>query len=235
MNVGQIAHMLSASLALDTTPVALTRTNEVPAGVPLFGETVPSACSFWRRAEREVFYASADQHMHCPIGAMVMGFDLSDSAKAEIGSLVGLMVQEGYLDKDEPARIPSLSPPRRGVVYGPLAQFPIDPEFILMWLKPSQAMLVAEATGASHWKSAPNGGAVLGRPACGAIPLAGQRGTAAVSFGCAGMRTFTEVAEDRLLGVLPAGTAMTFVTALGNTAQVNRIMAGFYAARKNPS
>ena len=33
----------------------------------------PAACSFWRKAEAGVFYASAAQHLNCPIGAMTMG------------------------------------------------------------------------------------------------------------------------------------------------------------------
>ena len=231
MNVRAIAADLTASLGLDTAPIALALADAAPGGVPTFDGTVPSACTFWRRAESAVFYATAAQHFRCPIGAMVMGFELPAEVKGELMSLVGVMVEGGYIQEGEAARIPTLPRKSKGAVYGPLGEFPIEPDAILLWLTPRQAMLLAEATGASQWtRSSP--AAVLGRPACAAIPTAASRGAMTTSLGCIGMRTYTEIADDRMLAVVPASGVRSLQAALAGTLEANRAMAAFYETRK---
>jgi len=231
MQVRQVAETLTHALGLGTTPIGLARADAPPAGVPVFPDAVPSACTLWRRAEREVFYASADRHFNCPVGAMVMGFDLTADLKQQLMGLVGMMVSEGYLGKEEAAHIPALPTARAGAVYGPLAAFPIEPDFVLMWLGPSQAMIAAEATGSCHWTLAQPPG-VLGRPACAALPVSRARGGLALSLGCTGMRTFTEVAGDQMLAVVPASNLEAFERALDAAVTANRSMAAFYERRK---
>ena len=231
MNVRAIAHDLTASLGLETAPIALAQADVAPAGVPAFEGTVPSACTFWRRAETAVFYAPADRHFRCPIGAMVMGFDLPADVKGELMSLVGAMVKDGYIGEEEAARIPALARASKGAVYGPLAEFPIEPDFILLWLTPRQAMIMSEASGASHWTTF-NPPGVLGRPACAAIPMSAARGSAAVSLGCAGMRTYTEIADDRMLAVVPASGVRSLTAAFATTLTANRAMTAFYERKK---
>jgi uncharacterized protein (DUF169 family) len=116
-------------------------------------------------------------------------------------------------------------------VYGPLERFPIDPAFVVMWLTPRQGMLLAEASGTTYWThGGPSG--MLGRPACAALPTAAARGAATVSFGCIGMRTFTEIADDRLLAVIPGREAPVVATALAATLEANRTMQAFYESRR---
>jgi len=231
MNVRTMAHDFTTSLELDTPPIALAPCDRAPAGVTPFEGSVPSACTFWRRAETAVFYATAAQHFGCPIGALVMGFALPAPVEGELKRLVGLMVEGGYLKEREPARIPALPVKSAGVVYGPLAQFPIDPAFVVLWLTPRQGMLLAEASGTTYWTHGSDAG-LLGRPACAALPVAATRSAATVSFGCTGMRTFTEVADDRLLAVIPGREAPAVATALTGTLEANRMMQAFYESRK---
>lgn len=231
MDVRDIAATLTATLGLDTKPVALALADAPPAGVRTFEGTVPSACSFWRRAESAVFYATAAQHFRCPVGAMVMGFEMPDDVKAELMGLVGVMVEGGYLGADEPPRIPTLTRKSAGVVYGPLQDFPIDPDAIVLWLTPRQTMLMAEAGGTAHWTNS-TPAATLGRPACAAIPTALSRGATAASLGCVGMRTYTEIADDHMLAVVPASAAPQLATALSDIIVANRAMAEFHEARK---
>ena len=149
----------------------------------------------------------------------------------ELKRLVGLMVEGDYIEDTEPARIPALPTKSAGAVYGPLERFPIDPAFIVMWLTPRQAMLLAEASGTTYWThSGPSG--MLGRPACAALPTAATRAAATVSLGCIGMRTFTEVADDQLLAVIPGREAPAVATALVATLEANRAMQAFYESRK---
>jgi uncharacterized protein (DUF169 family) len=64
------AQRLTAALALDLPPIALTFTDTPPDGVAGPDHASPSACGFWRMAEHGVFYAPAAAHDNCPIGAM---------------------------------------------------------------------------------------------------------------------------------------------------------------------
>jgi uncharacterized protein (DUF169 family) len=231
MHLRDMATTLTATLGLDTQPIALALANAPPAGVRTFEGTVPSACTFWRRAESAVFYATAAQHFRCPIGAMVMGFELPDDVRAELIGLVGVMVEGGYLHADEPSRIPTLPRRSAGVVYGPLQDFPIEPDAILLWLTPRQAMLLSEAGGGCNWTGS-TPAATLGRPACAAIPTAVSRGAMTPSLGCIGMRTYTEIADDHMLAIVPARAVPQLAATLDAIVAANRAMAEFHEARK---
>ena len=231
MLVRDMAAKLTTTLGLATPPVALALADAPPAGVRTFEGSVPSACTFWRRAESAVFYATAAQHFRCPVGTMVMGFEMPDDVKQELMGLVGVMVEGGYLGADEAPRIPTLPRKSAGVVYGPLRDFPIEPDAIVMWLTPRQAMLMSEAGGACQWTGS-TPAATLGRPACAAIPTAVARGALTASLGCIGMRTYTEVADDQMLAVVPAAAVSQLETALNGIVAANRAMAEFHEARK---
>jgi uncharacterized protein (DUF169 family) len=230
MHPQEMATTLTATLGLETKPIALALADAPPAGVPTFEGIVPSACTFWRRAESAVFYATAAQHFRCPVGAMVMGFEMPGAVKAELLSLVGVMVDKGYLSAEEAPHIPTLPRTSAGVVYGPLRDFPIEPDAIVLWLTPRQAMLMHEASGACEWGATP--AAALGRPACAAIPTALSRGAMTVSLGCVGMRTYTEIADDHLLAVVPAEAVPQLAARLAGIVAANGVLAEFHEARK---
>ena len=226
------AAILTESLDLDLPPIAVAPADkEAGRAIADSASSVPSACSFWRNAEEGVFYAPAEAHFNCPVGAMVMGFDLPKAVSDELMQLVGTMGKCGYISADEPSRIPTNKTKSDGVIYGPLSQFPVEPYAILCWLTPFQAMIWNEATGGAVWKGE-SPGAAFGRPACAALPASVDSGRPAVSFGCMGMRTFTEIAGDRLLAVIPGSKLSEFAAALRAMRQTNDMMASFYASRK---
>jgi uncharacterized protein (DUF169 family) len=230
MSLGDKAEKISSALALSTPPVALAFVTEPPDGVPMTDRVVPSSCAFWRQAEQGVFYASAEQHFNCPVGAMVMGFELPASLQEQLGGLVGKMGECGYLSPDEAASIPSVGRGSAGIVYGPLAAFPMNPDVVLVWLTPVQAMLLSEAAGGASWSTPP--ATVTGRPACAALPLAMANDSTSLSLGCMGMRTFTEVADDRLLAAIPASRVDELVGRLEGTMAANEQMRSFYQEHK---
>ncbi len=136
MDYGTLARLLQQSLDLQYPPVAMTRTEARPDTVDASTEAVPSACTFWRRAETSVFYAGADAHMGCPIGAMVMGFELSEAKNGELMDLVGGMCEINCLKPEEVELIPKFDSTRTGAVYEPLADFPFEPDVVLVWTTP---------------------------------------------------------------------------------------------------
>lgn len=224
------AEQISSALALDTPPVALAFVTGPPDGVPATERVVPSSCSFWRQAEQGVFYASAEQHFNCPVGAMVMGFELPAALQEQLGGLVGKMCECGYLSPEEAASIPSVGRGSAGIVYGPLAAFPMEPDVVLVWLTPTQAMLFSEAAGGASWSTPPP--TATGRPACAVLPLAMVNSSTSLSLGCMGMRTFTDVAEDRLLAAIPASKLDELVDSLQRTMAANEQMRAFYQEHK---
>jgi uncharacterized protein (DUF169 family) len=169
--------------------------------------------------------------MNCPIGAMTMGFELSASVQAELMGLVSKMCELGYISPQEPEKIPTNGRKPMGIIYGPLRSFPVEPDVVLIWLTPRQAMLYNEAIGDSQWTTlSPT--TVRGRPACAALPQTLRSSQATLSLGCMGMRTFTEVHDDRLLAVLPGSRAGDLAKALGSIMKSNDAMASFYREHK---
>jgi uncharacterized protein (DUF169 family) len=224
------AERLTALLSLRNPPIALTFVDKPPEGITEASKTVPSACTFWRQAEQGTFYAPAAQHFSCPVGAMVMGFELPSAVSEQLGGLVQSMCDARYLSMDEAAKIPTVTRNSTGIVYGPLHEFPLDPDLVVIWVNVAQAMLYSEAAGRASWTSALMD--VSGRPGCAALPLALQNNQPGLSLGCAGMRTFTEIGDDMNLAAIPAGAVMGFVDALARTVESNNRMRAFYSAQK---
>ncbi len=136
-----MAAALTERLGLVRPPVGLAFVAEPPAGIARLDEAVPSACALWTRAERGSFFASAEQHLNCPIGAMTMGLEMPDETQQTLMGLVETMCAERYISPDEPPALPSVPGAKAGIVYGPLAELPIHPDVLLVWLTPTQAML----------------------------------------------------------------------------------------------
>jgi uncharacterized protein (DUF169 family) len=218
-------------LGLDITPIALAFADAAPSGVPTSDQVVPSACAFWRAAERAVFFAPAAEHYNCPVGSMVMGFDLPKEVSEQLMATVGKMTACGYIDPAEPAKIPVNKKGAKGIVYGPLERFPVAADAVLLWLTPLQAMLWSEAAGGMEWGGkAPT--TVFGRPGCAAIPTALSDRRPSLSFGCIGMRTFTGIPSDRMLAVISGGDLAAFVDALHRVKGANDTMQAAYEGHK---
>ncbi|AKH83953.1 hypothetical protein AA958_19140 [Streptomyces sp. CNQ-509] len=224
------AQRLTSALALDPAPVALTFTDAPPEGVAGPAHAVTSACAFWRMAEQGVFYAPAEAHDNCPIGAMVMGFPLTEPLKAQLGELVTSMCDCTYLSPEEGDKIPGIEASAAGILYGPLADLPTAPQVVLFWLTPRQAMLYNEAAGTANWAN--TNILSTGRPACAALPSAISSGSPTISWGCIGMRTFTDIPDDRLLAAVPGARLDAFLDDLERTVAANQTMKTFYEGKK---
>ena len=122
-------------------------------------------------------------------------------------------------------------PSAAGILYGPLASLPATPPtVVLFWLTPRQAMLYNEAAGTASWTQDPI--VSTGRPACAALPSALSSGTPTLSWGCTGMRTFTEIPDDRLLAAVPGDQVESFMEALERIVVSNKTIRTFYEGKK---
>jgi uncharacterized protein (DUF169 family) len=224
------AERLTELLSLRHPPVALALVDTKPEGIDQAAKAVPSACAFWRQAEQGTFFAAAEQHFNCPVGSMVMGFELPAEVSERLGGLVQSMCDASYLTMEEAARIPSTGKRSAGIVYGPLRDFPMDPDVVLLWVNLAQAMIYTEAAGRAAWTASPMD--VTGRPGCAALPLAMRGNEPGMTLGCAGMRTFTEIGDDLTLAAIPGGVLEEFVEKLAGTVESNAAMRSYYAAQK---
>lgn len=227
MDLAKISARLVESLGLERPPVALKFGTERPPGADLPAAAVRSPCSFWRQAEGKVFYALAQDHFNCPVGSMVMGFELPAEVSGQLGDLVKFMCGECYLGEEEAAMIPRVRRTGPGILYGDMRLFPAEPDVVLMWLIPYQAMIFNEAAGSANWAAELM--QVSGRPGCAAIPraLAGRK--PGLSLGCAGMRTFSGIGDDEVLAVVPAEHLESLADAIERTVSVNEEVMAYYA------
>lgn len=226
MNPAALARTLQADLGLLNPPVALTFMDQPPQGAAAPPTAVPSACSFWRDAERGTFYAAARDHYECPVGSMVMGFELPEDIQQRLGEVVGGMCERQYLAPGEPPAIPVVKTAHAGILYGPLAETEGVPDVALLWVTPRQAMLCNEAIGTADWTA--GFPVTTGRPGCAALPVAMAEGAPSLSFGCAGMRTFTGIGDDRMLVAIPGSELEAFAAAIGQATAVNAQMTDYY-------
>ena len=173
-----------------------------------------------------MFYAAAEDHFNCPVGAMVMGLELPSEVNQKLSEMVNLMCGECYLSEDEAANIPTVRKKGDGILYGQLDIFPAEPDVILMWLIPHQAMIYNEALGNANWAGELM--PVSGRPGCAALPRAMERHKAGLSLGCAGMRMFTNISDDELLAVVPGDQAEGLVEALERTVNANETVLAYW-------
>ena len=225
------ARVLVDELKLERAPVALAFADGPPDGVPVTTATEPSACTFWRQAEHGLFYAAADRHQECGVGAMTMGFEVPEERMPAAMELIGTMVNMGYLDIAETAHLPMVQKPHQGIVYGPLASFPLEPDLALAIVTPAQGMILAEASDAVTLREQP-GLPTMGRPACAAVAWSANRETVAMSLGCIGARTYVEVPDDRAVLVIPGAALDGIAERLGKLAQANRDLAAFHEKKK---
>jgi len=222
-------HRLKKLLQLAYDPVGVSGASDsapVTAGLA----PAPSACSFWRRAETARFTADARSHANCKVGAHVMGFSLAGEDMQALGELVQTMTGVSYIMPEEVPALPRL-PEHKSWHYTPLAAAPASPELVLMWVDGRQVMLIQEAMGSAHWKSG-KGLRTTGRPACGALALAYQHAEAVLSFGCAGMRTFTAIPDHYMLLVVPGEAVEGLCRGLEQTARSNAAVQCLYDKQK---
>jgi uncharacterized protein (DUF169 family) len=225
------ARVLVDELKLERTPVALAFVDGPPVGVLVTRATEPAACTFWRQAEHGLFYAAEDRHQECGVGAMTMGFEVPQDRMPAAMELIGTMVDMGYLDMAETAYLPMVTKPHQGILYGPLAVFPVEPDVALAIVTPAQGMILAEASESVTLREQP-GLPTMGRPACGAVAWSANQSTVTMSLGCIGARTYVEVPDDRAIVVIPGQALDGVARKLGSLARANRDLAEFHQKKK---
>ncbi|MDQ2904048.1 MAG: DUF169 domain-containing protein [Chloroflexota bacterium] len=217
-------------LQLQHVPVGLAFVEQAPESVTRTTRHVPSACTFWRLAEQDVFYALGEDHQECPIGMMTMGFQMPEREQQRAQALVETMANVQYFSPAEVSALPTVQKPHQAIVYGRMDRFPVAPDVILCRLDTQQAMLVAEALGQVNWLQ--GGQSAFGRPTCGVIPRTLQTGETSMSFGCIGARTYVELTPSEMVLTLPGQQFADLVAKLQTIVSANQALAPFHQQQK---
>ncbi|MGH9354857.1 MAG: DUF169 domain-containing protein [Terriglobia bacterium] len=223
---------VSEGMGLVRPPLGLAFLDEPPEGVPRIAQSAPSACAFWKAAETALFYATAEDHYNCPIGAITQGFDLPETVMQQGMELIGRMGGIQYFAAAEVEHVPRVSKPHRVVVYGPLEKFKnFSPDLALMICSAYQAMILSEVTGATAWEGK-EGAHIFGRPACGVIPRALSEGSLTTSLACKGARTFAAIEDSELIVAIPASRLQEVEVRVSAILKANAEMQRYYDGRK---
>lgn len=223
------ADKLSHLLELDTPPVQVTYLDAPPTGVPTHPGGVPSVCTFFAYGAQSSFVAPTVQHEDCEIGAFVLGIPPKGELGSRLMSTIGSMQKEGYLNPGEEAHVPHNAEAPKFVAYGPLGTLPFPPTGVLLFARPTAAMLVAEAA-----ESGPDAPKVpmLSRPMCSIMPVLNGGAPVAISLGCTGSRIYTDLGIDKMVVGIRGDQLDQFVEKLGRIVHANRWVAQEDSARK---
>jgi uncharacterized protein (DUF169 family) len=224
-----LARVLSESLSLGLPPIAVALTDEVPAGVPHYGGRAPAGCAFWQEAAAGAFATSPADHALCGVGMYTHNLARTPAEDAELGAALHVFAALGYVRTEDVPRIPVLAERRGHVVYAPLASTPLPPDVVLLFVRPGQALILAEATESVDGGLAP----AMGRPACAVVAQARNSGAAALSLGCCGARAYVNaLADDTALYALPGVRLEAYVARIAELAKANRVLRDFHQIRR---
>ena len=224
------AKQLVESLQLSAPPVALAFTDETPAGIAPYEEVAPAGCYFWQEAARRVFSTSAKDHELCAIGIHTHNLTgAPETQPVELQTTLEAMQGLDYVRAEEVAAIPVLERSARYTIYGPLADFPLTPDVVLLFAHAQQSLILTEAVARVDEGIPP----AMGRPACAVVPQVTNGGHAAMSLGCCGARAYLDsLTDDIALWALPGEKLAAYCEEIGGMAKSNGILTLFHQRRR---
>ena len=224
------AEQLTAALELSLPPIAVALLDAVPDGVPMFDGAVPAGCVFWQEATERTFATSAGHHALCSIGVHTLNLSPAPpSQPEELRTSLEAMLGLDYVREEEVAAIPVSEREAGHAIYGPLADFPLEPDVVLLFAHARQGLVMSEAVARVDGGLPP----AMGRPACAVVSRAVNHETAAMSLGCCGARAYLEsLSDDVALWALPGGRLGRYCEQLTAFAEANRTLARFHERRR---
>lgn len=224
-----LSQSFQTSLKLALPPVAVTLGQAAPDGVAPVKQTVAAGCSFWELGARSTFSTTAKDHALCAIGTFTHNMPGTPAHEKDRGDALKVFANLGYLPPEELPTIPTLKQRVEVATYGPLAQARVDPDVVLLFVKPSQTLLLSEAATSVDGGTPP----AMGRPACAIVPQAVNSGRAVLSLGCCGARAYVDaLTDDVALFALPGAKLERYAQRLEVLAKANATLSAFHALRK---
>jgi uncharacterized protein (DUF169 family) len=229
-NHQELAHQLTTSLELSLPPIAVSFCDVAPPGVAGFDGIVPAGCSFWQEAATRTFVTSTKDHELCAIGVHTHNMSQPSALHpAELQEALQAMSGLDYVRAEEVAAIPVVQRDVKHVLYGPLADFPLDPEVVLLFAHARQGLILSEAAARVDKGIPP----AMGRPACAVVPQVLNRGHAAMSLGCCGARAYLDALSDSVaLWAFPGSKLDQYCAEIAVLARANQTLTTFHTRRR---
>jgi uncharacterized protein (DUF169 family) len=228
-DLASIARSLQDDLKLRQPPIAVALVDAVPAGVPPFDGRVPAGCRFWQEAATRTFVTAPGDHDLCAIGTFTHNLPGTPAHEVDRRDALKVFADLGYVRPEDIPLIPVLASRPRYVVYGPLADAPVPPDVVLLFVRADQTLILSEATESLERGLAP----AMGRPACAIVPQAKNTGRAALSLGCCGARAYLDtLTDDVALYAMPGPRLAAYATRVGELARANATLSRFHTIRR---
>src|SRR5262245_14012454 len=155
--------------------------------------------------------------------------EASATRQDELRQTLEAMSGLDYVREEEVAAIPVVQRQVRHVVYGPLADFPLDPEVVLLFAHAQQGLILSEAAARVD-KGVPP---AMGRPACVVVPQVLNQGSAAMSLGCCGARAYLDALSDSVsMWAFPGSKLEQYCEQIAVLARANKTLTEFHTRRR---
>jgi uncharacterized protein (DUF169 family) len=226
----QLASRLADSLKLTAPPLAISFHESAPAGVAAFEEPMPDAlpdgrtgrvtagCVFWMKATEKTFSTVAADHGNCSVGSLTHGF--KTLAEVASNSDVAALLETGWVTMDVVPEIPVVAEKPGAVVYGPLADTPVEPDVVFLRVNGKQLMVLSDAVPNLR---------VEGKPQCHIVAIAKEQGVPAASVGCALSRVRTGMSVNEMTCAIPASKLAKVVESIERNAVADNAVARYAA------
>jgi uncharacterized protein (DUF169 family) len=227
----KMAQVLTDSLQLKVAPVAVCLTNSPPSDTPARSGTAAAAgCMFWEEGAQRAFSTSGTDHENCTIGMFTHHLPMTTATQeANLNDSLKVFADLGYVRPEDVPLIPVMNREVRHVVYAPLAETPLPPDAVLLFVQAQQALILSEAAQQVEAGMAP----ALGRPACAIVPQVVNTNRAAMSLGCCGARAYLSVlTDDVALWALPGVKLSAYVERIEALAKANSVLSQFHQIRR---
>lgn len=225
----QLAAKLAASLDLRQPPVAICFTDSIPAGLSAHAGPVPAGCRFWQDAASATFATSASDHSLCAIGVYTHNLQPSPAQQSDLMDALKVFGELTYVREQDIASIPVLHTQPGYVLYSPLADSPMPPDVVVLFVDAKQTLILSEATQQVENQNPP----AMGRPACAAIPQVVNTGRAALSLGCCGARAYLDILTDSVaIFAIPGAKLEAYTQRIEALSNANAVLSKFHQIRR---
>lgn len=229
LDYSALAQVLTKTLDLRQSPVAICFAESIPAGVPSHYGRVAAGCRFWQDAASSAFATSAADHSMCAIGMHTHNLESSPAAAVDLQDALRVFAELDYVRAEDVASIPVLATRPRHVLYSPLGHTPLPPDVVILFVDARQTLILSEATQQLEDQNPP----AMGRPACALIPQVMKIGRAALSLGCCGARAYLDILSDNIaIFAIPGGKLEAYTRRIEALANANAVLANFHNIRR---
>ena len=227
-NWEELANRFKHALGLSHAPIAITFSQEAPAGVPFYEGDVPApsedgrtgkvtaGCVCWSKSQDRTFTTKADDHFNCSVGSVTHGLKTLNEVMGNED--VASLLESTWVTPEEAMQLPVVKTRHQFITYGPVSQTPIDPDVILLRLSAYQGMVLHDSFGDMP---------IVGKPQCHIVPLAKEQNQIAMSTGCTLSRIRTGMSPDEMTCAIPAGRFPEVVEKLETRQRANAHVASY--------